>query len=411
MGPGCNCLLNRVSRAFPQCIKTSFLANVNTYSARCANILLATPIRLCETAQRDDKEEEGQKRWQGRAPGAQAGQFERAGGAPGTLPRHRVARHQSFPCRRLHPQETKDRVLAAARKYKYRPSFFARSLRAQRSFTIGVIVPEVSDGYSASVMSGVEDHLLQEGYFYFVVSHRHRADLIDEYPRLFLERSVDGLIAVDTPWTLQLSVPVVTVSGHNHVKGVSNIVLDHVRAAEIALKHLFYLGHREIAFIKGQEFSSDTEVRWANIEKAARHLGLRISSALVSQLEGDSPSPELGYEATQKLLSSHKRFTALFAFNDISAMGAIRALREARLRVPDDVSVVGFDDIQSAAYQNPALTTVRQPLREMGKIAAETLLRRIRHSEAHSNGAETTVEPKLMIRETTCRVANGHAHK
>ena len=305
------------------------------------------------------------------------------------------------------PQETKDRVLAAARKYKYRPSFFARSLRAQRSFTIGVIVPEVSDGYSASVMSGVEDHLLQEGYFYFVVSHRHRADLIDEYPRLFLERSVDGLIAVDTPWTLQLSVPVVTVSGHNHVKGVTNIVLDHVRAAEIALKHLFHLGHREIAFIKGQEFSSDTEVRWANIEKAARHLGLRISAALVSQLEGDSPSPELGYEATRKLLSSHKHFTALFAFNDISAMGAIRALREARLRVPDDVSVVGFDDIQSAAYQNPALTTVRQPLREMGRIAAETLLRRIRRSEAGSNGAETTVEPKLMIRETTCRVANG----
>jgi DNA-binding LacI/PurR family transcriptional regulator len=301
------------------------------------------------------------------------------------------------------PQETKDRVLAAAHKYKYRPSFFARSLRAQRSFTIGVIVPEVSDGYSASVMSGVEDHLLQEGYFYFVVSHRHRADLIDEYPRLFLERSVDGLIAVDTPWTLALSIPVVTVSGHNHVRGVTNIVLDHVRAAEIALKHLFQLGHREIAFIKGQEFSSDTEVRWANIEKAARHLGLAISPSLISQLEGDSPSPELGYEATRKLLAAHRRFTALFAFNDISAMGAIRALREAKLRVPDDVSVVGFDDIQSAAYQNPALTTVRQPLREMGRIAAETLLRRIRRSESDTHAGETIVEPKLMVRETTGR--------
>ena len=256
-------------------------------------------------------------------------------------------------------------------------------------------------------MSGVEDHLLQEGYFYFVVSHRHRADLIDEYPRLFLERSVDGLIAVDTPWTLSLSVPVVTVSGHNQVKGVTNIVLDHVRAAEIALKHLFQLGHREIAFIKGQEFSSDTEVRWANIEKAARQLGLAISPALVSQLKGDSPSPELGYEATRKLLASHKPFTALFAFNDISAMGAIRALREAKLRVPDDVSVVGFDDIQSAAYQNPALTTVRQPLREMGRIAAETLLRRIRRSGSDSHGGETMVEPKLIIRETTCRASDG----
>src|ERR1700688_1371432 len=304
------------------------------------------------------------------------------------------------------PAETKERIFEAARQFKYRPNFFARSLRAQRSFTIGVIVPEVSDGYSASVMSGVEDHLLQEGYFYFVVSHRHRADLIDEYPRLFLERAVDGLIAVDTPWTLSLSVPVVTVSGHNHVKGVTNIVLDHVRAAEVALKHLAQLGHREVAFIKGQEFSSDTEVRWANIEKAARQLGLAISPRLISQLQGDSPSPELGYEATRKLLASRQRFTALFAFNDISAMGAIRALREAKLRDPDDVSVVGFDDIQSAAYQNPALTTVRQPLREMGRIAAETVLRRIRRSGHDSRGGETMVEPKLIIRETTGRAPN-----
>jgi DNA-binding LacI/PurR family transcriptional regulator len=309
------------------------------------------------------------------------------------------------------PRETQARIFAAAKKFKYRPSFFARSLRAKRSFTIGVIVPEVSDGYSASVMSGVEDHLLQEGYFYFVVSHRHRADLIDEYPRLFLERSVDGLIAVDTPWTLSLSVPVVTVSGHNQVRGVTNIVLDHVRAAEVALKHLAQLGHREIAFIKGQEFSSDTEVRWANIEKVARQLGLPITRALISQLEGDSPSPELGYEATRKLLASHRPFTALFAFNDISAMGAIRALRESKLRVPEDVSVVGFDDIQSAAYQNPALTTVRQPLREMGRIAAETLLRRIRRSGPDSHGGETMIEPKLMIRETTCRVSNGFRPK
>ena len=299
------------------------------------------------------------------------------------------------------PQETKDRIFAAVKKYKYRPNFFARSLRARHSFTIGVIVPEVSDGYSASVMRGVEDHLLQEGYFYFVVSHRHRSDLIDEYPRLFVERSVDGLIAVDTPWTLSLKVPVVTVSGHNQVKGVTNIVLDHERAAEIAVRHLAELGHRQIAFIKGQEFSSDTEVRWATIEKAARALRIPINRDLVGQLEGDSPSPEVGYQATLKMLASRRPFTALFAFNDISAMGAIRALREAKLQVPRDVSVVGFDDIQSAAYQNPPLTTVRQPLREMGRIAAETLLRRIRNSESQSGG-EIMVEPKLMVRETTC---------
>jgi len=300
------------------------------------------------------------------------------------------------------PQSTKDRVFAAVHKFKYRPNFFARSLRARHSFTVGVIVPEVSEGYSTSVMGGIEDHLLQEGYFYFVVSHRHRPDLMDEYPRLFVERSIDGLIAVDTPWSLSLPVPVVTVSGHNQVKGVTNIVLNHVRAAELALQHLVDLGHRQIAFLKGQEFSSDTQVRWSSIEKVAHRMSLTINPALVAQLVGDSPSPDVGYEATRRLFASRKPFTALFAFNDISAMGAIRALREAGLRVPQDVSVVGFDDIQSAAYQNPALTTIRQPLKEMGRIAGETLLRRIRHSDA-SHGGEITVEPKLIVRESTAQ--------
>ncbi len=289
------------------------------------------------------------------------------------------------------PQETKDRIFAAAAKFKYRPNFLARTLRSQRSFTIGVIVPEVSDGYSSSVMRGIEDYLLQEGYFYFVASHRHRPDLIDEYPRLFLERSVDGLIAVDTPWNLSLPVPVVTVSGHNDVKG-----------AELGLTHLFQLGHRHIAFIKGQAFSSDTQVRWTNIERVARQLKLRISTKLIAQLEGDSPSPQIGFKATKRLLSGHEPFTALFAFNDISAMGAIRALRDSGLRVPYDVSVVGFDDIQSAAYQNPGLTTVRQPLREMGRLAAEIVLQRIKRPQPGLNHRETTVEPELIVRETTC---------
>lgn len=310
------------------------------------------------------------------------------------------------------PQETKDRIFAAVRKFKYRPNFFARSLRTQRSFTIGVIVPEVSDGYSAAVMSGVEAYLLQEGYFYFVASHRHRADLIDEYPRMFLERSVDGLIAVDTPWHLNLSVPVVTVSGHNDVKGVTNIVLNHQRAAEVALKHLVQLGHRKIAFIKGQEFSSDTEIRWANIVQVSGQLGVAIHPRLVVQLEGDSPSPELGYVATKKLVSSGEPFSALFAFNDISAMGAIRALREAGLQVPADISVIGFDDIQSAAYQNPSLTTVRQPLREMGRIAAEILLKRINRPGSDLRDTHI-VEPELVVRETTSSAADnrGTTHK
>jgi DNA-binding LacI/PurR family transcriptional regulator len=326
-------------------------------------------------------------------------------------------------------QDTKNLIFAAARRFNYRPNFFARSLRMQRSLTIGVIVPEVSDGYATMVLSGIEDHLLQAGYFYFVASHRHRPDLIDEYPKLFLDRAVDGIIAVDTPWPHKLCVPVVTVSGRNEAPGVVNVVLDHELAANLALNHLFQLGHRKIAFIKGQAFSSDTEVRWTAILKATSQMGICVSPKLTVQLEGDEASPRLGYTVTTALLKSREPFTAIFAFNDISAIGAIRALRESGLRVPEDVSVVGFDDIQSAAYQNPGLTTVRQPLRKMGTIAAETVLRgicafrtrpelierarpqraervaggRAGRSRSHRLIAKKiTVAPELIVRETTC---------
>jgi LacI family transcriptional regulator len=281
------------------------------------------------------------------------------------------------PAAKSIPHRTQERIRIAARELNYRPNFMARSLRAQRSFTVGVVVPEISEGYAALVISGIEDHLLEEGYFYFVVSHRHRSDLIEEYPRLLQQRAVEGLIAVDTACQKGVQIPVVSVSGHREVEGVTNIVLDHALAAHLALQHLAQLGHRKVAFIKGQEFSSDTEVRWQSVQGAAKKLGLEIDEQLVGQLEGESASPELGYRVTKKLLASGDHFTALFAFNDISAIGAIRALREAGRAVPEDVSVAGFDDIQSAAFQNPALTTVRQPLREMGVIAAETLLQRI----------------------------------
>ena len=301
------------------------------------------------------------------------------------------------------PRKTQERVFAAARRFNYRPNFTARSLRRQRSFTLGVVVPEISEGYAALVMSGIEDYLLREGYLSMVVSHRHQPHLLEEYPRILLERSIEGLIAVDTPLVHELPVPVVAVSGHRSISGVTNLALNHRRAASLAMEHLHALGHRRIVFIKGQEFSSDTRVRWNAIREAARQLDLRVEPELVVQLEGDVPSSELGYQVTQKLLASGAKFTALFAFNDISAIGAIRALREAGHCVPEDVSVVGFDDIQSAAFQNPALTTVRQPLRKMGEIAATTLLQRIANPNDRSYPKEITVEPEMIVRASTCR--------
>ncbi|MHB1794263.1 MAG: LacI family DNA-binding transcriptional regulator [Acidobacteriaceae bacterium] len=299
------------------------------------------------------------------------------------------------------PESTQKRVFEAATRLKYEANIFARGLRSKRSFTIGVMVPEISEGYSAMVLSGIEDALLQEGFFYFVVSHRHRPELLAGYPQLLLSRAVEGIIAIDTPMQEQLPVPVVAVSGHKHQEGVVNIQLDHAKAVRLALEHLYGLGHRKIAYIKGQVFSSDTGLRWKAISDVSSRLNIPADPQLTVQLEGPSPGTEPGHIATQQLLSSRKKFTAIFAFNDLSAIGAITALREMGYRVPQDVSVVGFDDILSASTNNPGLTTVRQPLQEMGGIAASTLLGIIRGEVPPKQIIR--VLPAFTVRQSTSR--------
>ncbi|HKX83439.1 MAG TPA: substrate-binding domain-containing protein, partial [Pyrinomonadaceae bacterium] len=177
-------------------------------------------------------------------------------------------------------------------------------------------------------------------------------------------------------------------------------------AAELGIGHLYNLGHRRIAVIKGQEFSSDTVIRWETIRDAAVKRKIPIDEKLIVQLQGDSPSPEVGYSATKMLLAGGEKFTALFAFNDVSAIGAIRALEEMGLRVPSDVSVLGFDDIYAAAFHNPALTTIKQPLFEMGSLAARTLLDRLANGGNGSVPQTLSVEPTLIARQSTARVTD-----
>jgi LacI family transcriptional regulator len=302
-------------------------------------------------------------------------------------------------------RETQQRVLQAAALHGYTANTVARGLRKKRSYTVGVIVPEISEGYSTAVLGGIEDELLKDDFFYFVVSHRHRPDLLKGYQRMLLARSVEGIIAVDTPIEEDLSVPLVSVSGHQRREGVINIELDHGQAAHLALSHLKELGHREIAFIKGQAFSSDTNRRWEAIVEEAKALDITIHPELVAQLRGTEPGPGPGAEVTRQLLLARRPFTALFAFNDVTAMKAILALREAGLRVPKDVSVVGFDDVLAASTYNPPLTTIRQPLRDMGQAAASTLLGLIRGQIPHPRPAVITVYPKLVVRKSTAQVA------
>jgi DNA-binding LacI/PurR family transcriptional regulator len=303
------------------------------------------------------------------------------------------------PSARHIPKSTRERIVAAARKLDYRPNFFARSLRKQRTFTIGVIAHEIGDGYSSSVIAGIEDSARQRNYFFVTGVHRHDPELFEKYARLLLQRGAEGIITVDLNLAHSLPVPAVAVAGHLYNEGVTNIILDHRHAAQLALKHLTELGHRRIAFLKGHPESADSKSRWEGVESVAQELGLELDPELVIQIDATDSTPNLGYPFGKKLVEKKRPFTALFAYNDISAIGAIRAFQEAGLRVPEDVSVVGFDDIPAAAFHYPSLTTIRQPLHKMGEIAVDILLGQIERIGELQR--EIAVQPEIVIREST----------
>jgi LacI family transcriptional regulator len=297
------------------------------------------------------------------------------------------------------PQDTRDRVTAAAKKFDYRPSFYARSLRKRQSYTVGVLVPSLNDGYAMHVLDGVESLLIEEGYFYLTVSHHRKPDLIEEYPRLLVDRSVEGFILIDTPVEKSLNLPVVSVAGHRRVEGVTNVVLDQKRAAELALRHLYQLGHRKIAFMRGGSHSSDADDRWNHLMAVARELKVAVPQEFVAQVQLRVSTPELGYGPANELIQRGGDFTAIVCYNDLAAIGAIRACVNYGLRVPEDVSIVGFDDIESAAFHNPSLTTIRQPLAQMGTVAARILLQRIRGQATFPDIVPIT--PEIVIRESS----------
>jgi LacI family transcriptional regulator len=276
--------------------------------------------------------------------------------------------------------------------------------------SVGVLAPDLSEGYFTRVMSGVVQELTAAHYFYFTACHDWKRELIEKYPRMLVERAVDGFLLLNTSaGHIAVPVPVVAISAHSPVANVTNIVLDHHLAVQQALTHLHALGHRRIAFMRGPRAIPDSEFRWEAIQQVAREMNIKLDPALVLRIDsagwsmktGYHPmAPEIGYKPMQALLKKTRDFTAVFCFNDIAAIGAIRALKDAGLTVPGDVSVVGFDDIQSAAYTTPSLTTVRQPLLEMGMRGAQVLLERIANREKEFP-AEIVMAPELVIREST----------
>jgi DNA-binding LacI/PurR family transcriptional regulator len=297
---------------------------------------------------------------------------------------------------------TRQRVLEAARQFNYRPSYFALNLNKSGSDSVGVLVPEHSEGFFTVVMGGVERYLLSKHFVYFTACHYWKPKLIREYSQLLIKRGAEGLLLLNTNADFDSIVPVVTVAARKEKDGVTNVVIDHMAAARMAIQHLYDNGHRKIAYMKGHKHVIDTDSRWETLMQVAREFGVQPTPERIIQMRTSAWSPEVGYAPAKQLTEATRDFTALICFNDTAAIGAIRALHEVGLRVPDDVSVIGFDDIVGAKFHVPSLTTIRQPLESMGRLASRILLDRIANPQK-KYAPTIMVKPTLLVRESTSR--------
>ena len=300
------------------------------------------------------------------------------------------------------PEKTRQRVVESAKKLGYRPNYFARSLGSRRTYLIGVVAPDFGNGFEAAVLSGFERRLLNTEYTSLVATHLWSPELLRRHLETLCDRGVEGLLLINSTPSESPGIPAVTICTDRSPIWSTRISIDNAFGIRKAINHLANLGHREIAFIKGPEGSGDTQERWNAVLSTCKAVGVRVDPRLTIQLERLEPGTretEAGRIAAEDLLRRKRPFTALVAFNDISALGAMTALREAGHKVPEDVSVMGFDDIEFASIAYPALTTIRQPLQEMGATAAELLIRKFADDESVQN---IRLRPELIVRSSTC---------
>ena len=300
-----------------------------------------------------------------------------------------------------HPQistETGERVQRLAQEMGYTPSLLARSLVTQDTATIGLVITYTADPFLSRLVQGVEETARNSGYSVFLSSSYRDYERELEVVRSFHERRASGIIItgsqIDTEY-LDLEdrfpLPIVLINCRTYPYSVS---ADKISGAKQAVEHLVQLGHRRIAFVSNAKLSTDRDRQTSYQQVLGKH-DIPIDDTLI--VEGDGML-ESGVRAGQKLLSLPQRPTAIFCFNDITAMGVLTALREADLQVPRDCSVVGFDDLEISAYLSPPLTTVRQPCYRMGQAAIRMLLQLIR---GESDMQADVLPTELIVRQTT----------
>lgn len=298
--------------------------------------------------------------------------------------------------------ETAESIQRIARQMGYRASAIARGLATSRTKTIGVVVTTIADPFVAEVVSGIEETANDHGYSVYLADSNAEPEREIKVVHSFEERRVDGIVvtasrvgALYIPMLSEMRVPIVLINNMHPGEFVQSVMIANIEAGREATAHLLGLGHRRIAYLGNQfGYQSDTE-RFAGYREALAQAGLRFEPELV--VHGDG-RPEGGAQALERLLALPQLPTAVFCYNDMSALGGLQRIRKSGLRVPQDISLVGFDDLFLAQYTEPALTTVRQPKQLMGRLAMETLLRLFSGSQTPEN---VKVPGELIVREST----------
>ena len=302
-------------------------------------------------------------------------------------------------------RRTRQRVLEAAERLNYRPNRVARGLATGRSLTLGLIVSDIRNPYFAEVARGAEDAACRAGYD--VVLCNSDLDPLKQmrYVRSLLEKRVDGLLMnsvadLDRPQQQELAgcgVPIVLLNATPGVQAFSTVTGDNVAGGRLAGAYLAGLGHRVIAHLSGTRRQANLAARARGFLKAMQAAPVTAAPVVI---HGEH-TYQGGYEMTRKLLDRHPKVTAVFAGNDAIAFGAIRAILEAGRSVPEDLSVVGFDNLELAAIIRPPLTTIHQPKYEMGQAAVEILLRQAGHGEP--SAPEHHVLGVELVERQSCR--------
>jgi len=299
--------------------------------------------------------------------------------------------------------ETGEMIRRIAEREGYRPSAAARSLVTRRTNTVGVVVTNISDPFVAGVVSGIEDAAEERGFSVFLANSNAEPEREKRVVRSFEERRVDGIIvtssrvgALHIPMLSRMEVPIVLLNNQHPSEAAHSVMIDNESGSFAAASHLVDLGHKRIGYV-GDRYGhqSDTE-RLAGYRRALESAGFEFDSDLVQNGDG---KPEGAREAFARLLALADAPTAVFCYNDMSALGVMHEARAAGLCVPEDLSLVGFDDLYISQYLNPPLTTVRQPMAAMGRLAMETLLRLLEKEEKSTQILK--VPGELIVREST----------